>query len=80
VLTDRRCDGNELRRRRRRCRRNVPLRRDRNESVRLVVRDVLEHDEASFAHGDDADFEAELEGGAAAPHDDALAAPQLTAA
>jgi putative nucleotidyltransferase with HDIG domain len=42
------------------------------ELVEVFVQHVLGHEEASFAHGDDADFEAELEAGAAAP--------QLTAA
>src|SRR3954466_10894106 len=37
------------------------------ELVEIFVSEVLGHDEASFAHGDDADFEAELAGGAAAP-------------
>src|SRR3954470_7920364 len=37
------------------------------ELVEVFVSEVLGHDEASFAHGDDADFEAELAGGAAAP-------------
>src|SRR3954469_6837278 len=42
------------------------------ELVEVFVQHVLGHDEASFVHGDDADFEAELAAGAAAP--------QLTAA
>jgi putative nucleotidyltransferase with HDIG domain len=33
------------------------------ELVEIFVRDVIGHDEAAFAHGDDADFEAELAGG-----------------
>jgi putative nucleotidyltransferase with HDIG domain len=37
------------------------------ELVEVFVHAVLGHEEASFAHGDDADFEAELAGGAAAP-------------
>jgi putative nucleotidyltransferase with HDIG domain len=37
------------------------------ELVEVFVQHVLGHDEASFAHGDDADFEAELAAGAAAP-------------
>jgi putative nucleotidyltransferase with HDIG domain len=37
------------------------------ELVEIFVSVVLAHDEASFAHGDDADFEAELAGGTATP-------------
>jgi putative nucleotidyltransferase with HDIG domain len=37
------------------------------ELVEIFVSEVLGHDEASFAHGDDADFEAELAHGVAAP-------------
>jgi len=37
------------------------------ELVEVFIQQVLGHDEASFAHGDDADFEAELAGGPAAP-------------
>jgi putative nucleotidyltransferase with HDIG domain len=49
------------------------------ELVEIFVRSVLEHEEASFAHGDDADFEAELAGGTPEALD-AAAAPQLTVA
>jgi putative nucleotidyltransferase with HDIG domain len=41
------------------------------ELVEIFVGKVLEHDEASFAHTDDADFEAELAGGIAAVSEDA---------
>jgi HD-GYP domain-containing protein (c-di-GMP phosphodiesterase class II) len=50
------------------------------ELVEIFVRDVLGHQDAAFGHGDDADFEAELERG----QDEAAAAgepePQLSAA
>jgi putative nucleotidyltransferase with HDIG domain len=49
------------------------------ELVEIFVQQVLGHEEASFAHGDDADFEAELAGGMPAALD-GVAAPQLTAA
>jgi putative nucleotidyltransferase with HDIG domain len=49
------------------------------ELVEIFVQQVLGHGEASFAHGDDADFEAELAGGMPAALD-GVAAPQLTAA
>jgi putative nucleotidyltransferase with HDIG domain len=45
------------------------------ELVEIFVHEVLGHEEASFAHGDDADFEAELAGGT--PLDEAT---ELTAA
>src|SRR4051794_37809548 len=50
------------------------------ELVEIFVHKVLGHDEASFAHGDDADFEAELAGGMPAALDAADAAPELSAA
>jgi putative nucleotidyltransferase with HDIG domain len=49
------------------------------ELVEVFVRDVLDHDETGFAHGDDADFEVELAGGLSGP-DDAAAEPQLATA
>ena len=49
------------------------------ELVEIFVHAVLGHEEASFAHGDDADFEAELAGGMPAALD-AVASPQLTVA
>src|SRR3954470_21295350 len=50
------------------------------ELVEIFVHEVLGHEEASFAHGDDADFEAELAAGMPAALDAAAAAPELTAA
>jgi putative nucleotidyltransferase with HDIG domain len=53
------------------------------ELVEIFVHDVLGHEEAAFAHGDDADFEAELAGGLHEPLDaggDGAAEPQLSAA
>jgi putative nucleotidyltransferase with HDIG domain len=49
------------------------------ELVEIFVHAVLGHEEASFAHGDDADFETELAGGMPEALD-AEAAPQLTVA
>jgi putative nucleotidyltransferase with HDIG domain len=50
------------------------------ELVEIFVREVLGHEDTAFAHGDDADFEAELDRG----HDEAATAvdaePQLSAA
>jgi putative nucleotidyltransferase with HDIG domain len=51
------------------------------ELVEFFIRDVIGHDEAAFAHGDDADFEAELAGGLERGSDAGAAAePQLSAA
>jgi putative nucleotidyltransferase with HDIG domain len=53
------------------------------ELVEIFVRDVLDHDETAFAHGDDADFEVELLAGGAPEGLDELpapVAPQLSAA
>ena len=50
------------------------------ELVEIFVREVLGEEEASFAHGDDADFEAELAGGEAPALDEGASAPQLSAA
>jgi putative nucleotidyltransferase with HDIG domain len=49
------------------------------ELVDIFVHAVLGHEEASFGHGDDADFETELAGGMPAALD-AAAAPELSAA
>jgi putative nucleotidyltransferase with HDIG domain len=49
------------------------------ELVEIFVSAVLGHEEASFAHGDDADFETELAGGMPAALD-AAASPELTVA
>ena len=59
------------------------------ELVEIFVREVLGHEDAAFAHGDDADFETELAGGRdvlvaadgdAEPADTGDAEPQLSAA
>jgi putative nucleotidyltransferase with HDIG domain len=50
------------------------------ELVEIFVREVLGQEEASFAHGDDADFEAELGGDMQPALDERDAAPQLSAA
>jgi putative nucleotidyltransferase with HDIG domain len=50
------------------------------ELVETFVRDVIGHDDAAFAHGDDADFEAELQGGLDEAIAGAVPEPQLSAA